>query len=561
MIPVNYSLTRKALDYIIDQKSKTSPSEARMRALGASLSPLLLADMGIHTAGAIQSTFYTLYKGLFRHQPLDFSITIKHLKCLKVFLEAFPSASIRGVSSNREELFHRYENSHVNLTFSLLLSRDKSLYKKVPLWTQEVVSYIQSLSERLKPKEKKGMEDTLEMLEDLKKLEKFYTRIEVQNKLVKLNLTEALSKSIQQKLKNSSPLIRECLTRVLALGLSSTAFVDLIVHIINTLYSIGLIIQDLFFLKQDTFHGDLKEIGLFFFQRLVDVALSMVGVLAGSYVGVVSPSMGAKIAYPSSLYNKIRFKPEDIVKSIIKKAKHLKNGKSMLIPISLRIGLFGGAGNHFVTLLATKENKSLSVSVINKGGGLWYGARNYLGMAGFEYKLGDRVPANVTTKDVSIQNFEKYIKDLVTTMCLDPYELAAEMYKARPKYNEEKLDPKKTKDESKIMFRVLANEIYKQLYSVTKSGTVLKDKSDLFYCKSQTNDDCVKANLLAAMRFHSWQKSRDSKAYKTWYHRVKQLAWKEDRHLLDIALSIPKTKTKPSILAQRRLKAAASKQA
>ena len=97
MISLDFSISRKAVEFIYEQR--TSESHYRLiqftqreivtRIVGVSLSILIIADFGIHSIGVGEKTFYALYKAIFDKKPIDFSLPIKHLKCLKLFLCTF----------------------------------------------------------------------------------------------------------------------------------------------------------------------------------------------------------------------------------------------------------------------------------------------------------------------------------------------------------------------------------------------------------------------------------------------------------------------------------------
>lgn len=561
MIPANFSLTRRSIEFIYGQRDTATKQplvrfaqrEIVTRTVGATLPVLLALDFAIHSLGAVEATFYSIYKGLLKHKRIDFTLPIKHFKCLKLFMGLFPASFFIGILSPKIETFAKVERGLVTSLRGLLLSRDRLHFTpEHHIDETALIYYIQSLVKKLDVKDKTGMEDTLALLEDTKKLRKEFDRLENQGDFQDAFLSGLLGSRIKALLKRDSNLIeriliKECLTRLLALGLSVASAIDVVVHVLFvTLFNLEFVLLDILFFQNRYFKGDIKEIGLFFLYHLRDIALSIVGAIGGTAAGVISPRLGCDIATPNSgFYDRIRFSSKDIYKSVVDKVKKLADGKSLLIPVSIPYGYADKGANHFVTVLVKRESNEYAVSIINKGF-----QTNVVNQVFLGFKPSGRqnkIPINVTYKNVSMSEVDKYIRRLISTICASEDEIVDKVVKVV------------NQTQYPLEDRVVGY-LTSCIYIIGDEDEVAKDASDeLLYCKAQTSGDCPKASLLGALHYHSWEKNGSSKSYKQWLHRLKARALKDDANLLDIAFDAPVTKQKPSVAAKIRLHAAKAK--
>lgn len=558
MIPANFSITREAVDYIYQQQQSENSQEIITRVIGVSLSILQLLDIGIHSIGVVESAFYSIYKGILENKPIDFSLSEKHLKCIKVFADSLLITSFAGVIVPRIEIFSKLENKRISSIRGLLLSREKEYYtQNNRVHPLDFTTYVQSLAEKLSPEEKIGMEETIELLEEAKELFNDFDMLDRQDLLVGYT-SRILSDSIKFLTQRDSTLFerivfKEILSRILALGLSFAAAIDVIIRIFFTTFLlIELVLFDILIFKGTFFKNDIKEIGKIFLYHLRDIGLSIVGALSGSLAGVVSPSIGCEMATPSGgFYDNLRFSVKDIYNSVIERAKKLDLGKSLIIPITLPFNYGSYEGSHFVTVLVRKDgDNSYTVSIINKGGGAHCNGE----------KPGDKVPIHRTTTDLSSESVEKYLTRLIKITRESEKEFLERAKKMVKTYNETASEDKKFDPEDpELLKKLIDSGLVNLCYEITKMGTLVEEPSELLIGKSQTTGDCPKASLLGALQYHSYQKSGTSEHYKKFLNNIKKRSLEEDGHLLDIALSFPLTKEKPSVAAKLKVEKAYAK--
>ena len=559
MIPVNYSLTRDAVDYIYKQQSENDSGfiqqEVITRIAGVGLSILQLVDIGIHSVGVVESAFYSLYQGLFENKPIDFSLSQKHLKCIKIFAQSLFTTSFAGLAIPRIETFSKIESQQISAIRGLLLSRQEEYYTENnhinPL---EFATYVQSLAEKLSPEEKVGMEETIELLEETKGLLEDFDQLKNQETILDGYLSKLLSDGIKSLIKRDSTLLerivfKEILARILALGLTFAAAIDVITRILITAVLLELVLLDTLLFKGRLLNGDIKQTGQFFLYHLRDIGLSIVGALSGSLVGVVSPSLACEMATPSSgFYDNLRFSVKDIYNSAIEKAKKLDLGKSILIPISIPYKYGSYDAGHFVTVLVRKDgDDSYTVSIINKG----LGSHRETGTPDLSVK---KIPIHVTSTALSTEIVEKYLTKLIGMICESEDKFVERAEKWLEVHNvtvseDKKLDPKDPEIQKLVIDAGLTNVCYQ----IKEFGTRIEKPADLLIGKHQNTGDCPKASLLGALHYHSFQKSGTSKHYKKFLNNIKKRSLEEDGHLLDIALSFPLTKEKPSIAAKTKV--------
>src|ERR1700733_946925 len=568
MIPVNFSITREAVTFIYEQReSEASNSvikfvqkELITRVVGVSLSALQLLDLGIHAFGVVESTFYSIYRGIFEHKPIDFSLPLKHIKCLKVFAESFLSSSFAGLIDPGIKTFSKMESKQVSSIRGLLLSRDEEHYtENCHINALNFVTYVQSLADKLSPEEKVGMEDTIELLKETKGLLQDFDMLKHQKLALDGYLSKSLADVINNLVKRDSTLLekivfKECLSRILALGLSFAAAIDVVIRIlITTIAFVEMVLLDILVTKGHFFQNDIKEIGRFFLYHLRDIAFSIVGAFSGSLVGVVSPSLACKIATPSSgFYDNFRFSAEDILNSVLENAKGLDVGKSILVPIILPCYFGSHDANHFVTILVKKDEEArYTVSVINKG----YGSNHEAEAVDLSK---EKIPINVTRNDVTTTELKLYLREVIKMGCITKKDFVEKIKRQVETHNEDLPEEKRVAIEKpEVLNYIIDQSLLKILYRKDELGTLVKNPSDLLGGKTQTTGDCSKASLLGALHYHSCQKNKDSNSYKKFLNNIKKRALEEDGHLLDIALSGSLTKEKPSVAAKKRVNRAA----
>jgi hypothetical protein len=562
MIPINFSITREAVSFIYKQREQEDfvSRELLTRIIGVSLSILQLLDFLIHTVGVVESTFYSIYRGIIENKVIDFALPLKHIKCLKIFAESFFSSSIEGIIFPDNKSFSKIESKQVSSVRGLLLSRHEKYYtENCHIDPLEFVDYVQTLTEKLKPAEKEEMQETIELLNETKSILQDFDRLEYQSAFLDGYLSSLLCKGINHLIKRDSTLMekiifKECLSRLLALGLSFTSAIDVIIRVIMaTLGLIELFLLDTLVMKGYFYKNDIKKIGQIFIYLLRDTVFSIVGTLSGSLIGIVSPSLACEIAKPSSgFYDNFRFSSKDIYYSILKKVENLREGRSILIPISLPLHYGSGDSSHFVTILVKKdEGDSYTVSVINKG----YGSHKAAEVA---HPI-KKIPINLTRKKIPFDALEKYLNRLIENICMSEDDYLEMIIKEMKDYNEivveeEQLDLENTQ----VLNYVIDNTLLDLVYVIKKEG-ISPDPSERLIGKPQNTGDCPKASILGALQYHNYQINRNSNLYKKFLNDIKKQSLQEDGHLLDIALSSSLTNKKPSAAAKIKVDRAAAK--
>jgi hypothetical protein len=524
MISENFSIARSAVEFIYEQREAESPVRRELisRIVGVALSALLVIDFAIHLIGAIESTFYAIYRGLVDHQPLDFSLPLKHLKCLLLFISQFPSASFIGLIRPDVDMFAGAEHGIITAIRGLLLSHDLEQYTKDNhiSWLY-FMKYIQSLADRT---DKEGMEETLSLLKGAMDLREDFSRLEFRETFSN-PIRAFLSDGIKSLLQKDSTLFerivfKECLSRILALGLSLVAAIEFLFHCVG-FFEVP-ILKILFGVDELGIGNICKEMGW-------NIALSIIGILFGSLLGIISPALGRQmVTLNSNCYDSVRFSWKDIYEKVLTRAKNLEEGASLLVPIVLPYSAskMKGWSNHAITLLVSKEGESYSVSIINKSRGA--PAENFL---------------NQSRVEISEKDLSEYFLCLFQVICMSSDDLYEKAEATKARFNA----PSKTSGEACVI------EIIDSLYrdSLLKKGR--EPENSQLFCNRQNSGDCPKASFLGGLRYHNWKQHGHSDHYKTWVHNIKKRAIEEDVHLLDIALGSPLTKKRPSQAAKERL--------
>ncbi len=509
MIKTNFSTSLIAANYIASNRKTNNfiQKELITRIVSTSLSFLFLTDLAAHAFAALQKTFYTLYKGLIKRKGFNFSETTQHLKSMKVFAGAIFTATPLGMTKPDPKSHMLLETPETSSVCGLLLSRHPQYAKDRTVDCLDFLNYLETLSQKLSPEEKIGMEESLELLQNAKQYLKKIDRLHFQNKLLDAGLCPLLAKKIEKLTQCRDSLFKkEITTRLLALGLSLAAALDLFLRFfVYTLTLLEAALLDFFILNGKAFHKDLKEIGLIFLFHLRDLILTLPAVFTGSAIGIVSPRLGSRIGnLASPLYSRFRFSASDITTSIGRSLEALQKDKSLLIPFSFDTN--DAEGGHIVYLLATKKNHKFTLSVINKG----YGSEIVQRALG--ERQSQKIPINYTVHELSQRELLHYFHDLFN-------------------------DPT-------------------TLYSFSRDTA--RTPGEILRAKAQTTGDCPKASLLGALRYHSHRATGDSVCYKAFLRNLKKRALTDDGHLMDIALGVPYTGEPPSVFIRKKIEASAA---
>lgn len=577
VIKINESTTRLAVDFIQSQRNTQTKwrvvrflqREVVTRITGIFLSVTALIDASFHSLGMLQSTFYALYRGVIKWQKPDFGDAKKHYKCVRAFISLFPVLSFAGAIGPAAIPY--VENRKQMVLNVMLLSGQTELTKDCCVDSLDMIKSLDKYLNSLPAEKKKGMEESIALLKggiEIMKDHQFLELHRLYSHETSLaphyaSLVEKLTQRKEHTIKDF--FLRECLSRLLALGFSLTAAIDLAVKIASKTitYFLFLLLDQVIGCR--IHHMSLQECFKHLLHHVYNIVLTAVGVVTSSLVGVIDPKTGAKLSHTGSgVFDPIQLTSKNHSKKVLKNIQKLNTGKSLLVPVTYTVASSG----HIVYLLVTKKKDVYEVTIANKGWGSDLSANNIAKAAllktGFtdEGKIKNNMsywisedlpkgksPVNYTIHFTSFDEVKTYLSDIVDMSHMT------------------KLQIKQKAKELKVSIENLGNSL---LYdNPLKKGSVMTgpiNEDDglpivvgnpaLLLTKDQQIGDCPKSSLLGAIYYHSASHGvqLDPIPYKRMMCHLKEHLNQKNGYLLDISLSLQKSKKKPSDIAHEKVK-------
>jgi hypothetical protein len=573
LFQTDFSLTSRAASFINHQSNcknngaviKFARQELLTRITALALPILALIDATVHTAGMVEATFYALYKGILTHQTPDFSTFLKHYRSVILFIRILIPLTFYGAIIPKQML-KILEDSDTECVNAILLSRAPEYSKDCTVSDLAIVNYLKKQISEMDTEHLKGMEDSLTLLNHAKKYleqEKLYT---IKKSMNKLKLTPTLKNWIGSLRDYDGALIpkflfKECLSRLLSLGLSLTCAVDVISTLfLDTLFMLALILIELI-MRKDII-GNYSNIIKLILSELRDTLINIAGTLTASLIGVIHPDTALKLVdQNSSWYKKFKFAGEDYSESIVQDLTNLENGASQLIPVSFATN----NDSHIVYCLVRKINNTYEISILNKGFGLNQAELMLTVLSllkkGFDIPQPEEImdigrALNKEKKHATNFTFQNATKKQATAFIRSLTELTSKSQSELTNL------AKDSNLESFALNTLYPSHLRTGIHLTPLTAEIgannlpdFKGSPGIMTCTPQAIGDCPKSSLFAALYYHSayQNESPNPKPYKQWIRHLKDKVLKTDGHLIGHSLVLRNLDRKAKTVATDRL--------
>ncbi len=559
MISTSFSTTSYAASYINHQNQSKSfiRKELLARITSCALSALALLDTAIHTLGIIESIVYALFKAASTQKIPDFSNPLKHFRCVLIYLKTFPLITFSCICDPKH--LERYERKVIDCINILFLSRDPKYSKDCSVDCLNMVKYLQKQTKKIDPKHIEGMEETLELLNDAKYFlsdQSFYSSKQFFNNTFKL--TPHLSSIIRMGRQHQNWFIRECVTRLISLGLSLTCAIDILVMTMIDIPVIFIFILLDIPSKTSSLTPCFTDSLKYILSHIRDILIKHIGTILGSASGIIHPDTALKLVdSTSSFYKKIRFQDECPLKTPVEQLDKLENNRSLLVPISYQTS----KSAHIVYCLISRNDDKYKMSILNKGYGTVYSSYNLallsLAVNNQEYteesmkKIIGRTASEKTITNTTYENLPKKAVKFHLKNLMKLQDESLSKLKAASKEKGINLGIHLT---NKLNPPVLlaGGEKFLASYGKTDKDNLpsIENNPKLLMTRPQTIGDCPKSSLLAALYYHNMS---NPEPYKRWKRHLKDQAMKSDGFLIGHSLRLHNLDRKALSIAQERI--------
>jgi len=564
MIKTNFSATSHAASFIHDQRESKSffHKEVVTRVVAAALPILSLFDTCFHALGMMESCIRAVIV-----KPGAFTDFHRHYKCVKTFFHFMFTSSIYAVYIP-SMILNIGEDETTRCVNVMLLSKHPEYTKKSTVDTLEIVKYVKKHIDQMPLEDLIGMEEAPKLLADAKK---YLNQIEFKEfkKHTSTRTTHKLSKWIQslRSAKGSffkTFLFKHCLARLLSLGLSLTSAIDLISELFTAIFILVLLLLIKLILNKSTFLSSKKEAAKFLASFLRDQLIHIAGTLTGSIIGCIDPDTAIKLSNTdSTLYRKLQFRGERFTECLLEDLNRLKEGESLLLPLSFRTENSG----HIVYCIASKTGTGFDFSTLNTGYGSGYAenilkiitcARNRIS-AEDSIRLGFQVMGGEDEKHLANYTFRNLTYTQLSQHVQSIQALADKRFSQIRKAAKTENQPIRDYTFSTLYPMFIKNNEGVNLPEYGKLNVRgepdLSLNPDLMFAHSQTIGDCPKSSLLAALNFSSSRKGRspDHRAYDRWVRRLEDRVYEQDGYLIDNSLTLRNRDRKAKKVAKEHL--------
>lgn len=554
MIPTNFSLTNRATNFIHQQREtkernlfiRFAQRELITRVAGAALPIFSLLDTIIHTFGAAECSI----KGLVSKKQ-DFSDAQKHFKCVKIFSRFIWLSLFYGIAVP-SILISYFDDDTVACVNALLLSQNPEYAEHCVVDCLKIVKYIKKRAKEMAAEDLTGMEASLKLLSDADK----YLRMndfQTSREISQIRTTQHLGKLINTLRTTQGSFIKtiifkECLARLVSIGLSITSAIDLTINIFTTaLFLVAVSSCRLLFGKK-LLLNDTEALVQYALANFRDSIIHAAGALTASLVGVIHPEIAVRLADPaSSWYRKLTFKGEHTTEIILSDLENLKDGESSLIPISFSTKDSG----HIIYCVVDKINGAYEFSTLNTGYGSNYAEAVLKILTGLKNGLSEnqariaasgsmqtqgKVPANYTFRNLTFTQVSTHVKSIQKLAHKTFRRISKEAKKQQTTaeaYSFQKIYPASITDDK--------NKSLPESGKINSQGVPdLQLNRFIMFSKEQAIGDCPKSSLLAALNYHSSRHapSISHQAYDRWVRRLKDHVLEKDGFLIDLSFSL-----------------------
>lgn len=566
MIPVNFSITNRAACFIHQQRDTKTENpflrftqrEIVTRVIGIALPILSLFDVVYHTVGMAEGVL----KGIVDKTD-NFEHLQHHYKCVKIFFR-FIWLSLFYGSAIPSILLTYFEDETISCVNALLLSQNPEYSENCVVDCLKIVKFIKKHTDRMDPEDLAGMESSLKLLDDAKKYLKM-NDFQKSRDCTQIRTTHSLCKITQTLRKTQGSFIKtfffkECLTRLISLGLSITSAIDLTINIFTTaffLFSVSIV--RLLFGKKYLLHSSAEGLQ-YLIANFRDTIIHLAGTLTASVVGVINPDVATKLADPSSSwYRKLAFDGEYTTDVIIKDLEKLEDGESILIPLSFQTEDSG----HIVYCLVDKKDGAYDFTTLNTGYGANYAEAMLITLTGLRSGLSEKEAkaAALSSEGQSEKRLSNY-----TFRNLTFGQVSSQVKSIQKLVHQSFWEMEQKGEENKLTAEEFTLSTIYPAY-LENIGTVsfpetgrlnsfglpeLSMNSELMFSKPQAIGDCPKSSLLTALNYHSSHKSKAAthQPYDLWVRRLRDRVFDQNGYLIDLSLSLKNHDRKARVTAR-----------